>query len=72
MSCIRLKSVDRQPARLALYLPDHDLRQLDRDALSRLEEKAVRPLAERPLADLKEARDRLNQNSRNSSRPPGS
>ena len=55
-----------------MYLTDHDLRQLDRDALARLEEKAVRRLAERLLADLKDARDRLNQNSRNSSRPPGS
>jgi len=53
-------------------LTDHDLRQLDRDALSRLEEEALRRLAEHLLADLKEARDRLNQDSRNSSRPPGS
>jgi len=55
-----------------MHLTDHDLRQLDRDALSRLGEEAVRRLAERLLADLKDARDRLNQDSRNSSRPPGS
>jgi len=55
-----------------MHLTDHDLRQLDRDALSRLGEEALRRLAERLLADLKDARDRLNQDSRNSSRPPGS
>ena len=55
-----------------MHLTDHDLRQLDRDALSRLEDEALRRLAERLLADLKEARDRLNQDSRNSSCPPGS
>mgnify|MGYP001203878251 CR=1 FL=1 len=47
-----------------MHLTDHDLRQLDRDALSRLGEEAVRRLAERLLADLKDARDRLNQDSR--------
>jgi transposase len=72
VSCIRLSAVAHSPARRAMHLTDHDLRQLDRDALSRLEEEALRRLAERLLADLKEARDRLNQDSRNSSRPPGS
>jgi len=37
-----------------------------------LGEGAVRHLAKRLLSDLKEARDRLNQDSRNSSRPPSS
>jgi transposase len=55
-----------------MHLTDHDLRQLERDALSRLGEGALRRLAERLRADLKDARDRLNQDSRNSSRPPGS
>jgi hypothetical protein len=50
-----------------MHLTDHDLRQLDRDALSRLGDEALRRLAERLLADLKDARDRLNQDSRNSS-----
>ncbi|MEF8719357.1 MAG: IS66 family transposase [Candidatus Accumulibacter necessarius] len=72
MSCIRLSAVAHSQARRAMHLTDHDLRQLDRDALSRLEDEALRRLAERLLADLKEARDRLNQDSRNSSRPPGS
>ena len=55
-----------------MHLTDYDLRQLDRDVLSRLGEEAVRRLAERLLADLKDVRDRLNQDARNSSRPPGS
>jgi hypothetical protein len=70
--CIGLSVVDPGPARLAIHLTDHDLRQLDRDALSRIGEEALRPLAERLVADLKDAPDRLNQHSRNSSRPPGS
>ena len=53
-----------------MHLTDHDLRQLDRDALSRLEDEALRRLAERLLADLKEARDRLNQDSRNVTNHP--
>ncbi|WP_434735399.1 DUF6444 domain-containing protein [Candidatus Accumulibacter necessarius] len=72
MRCIGLSVVDPGPARLAIHLTDHDLRQLDRDALSRIGEEALRPLAERLVADLKDAPDRLNQHSRNSSRPPGS
>ena len=71
VGCIRLSDVDRR-TRLAMHLTDHDLRQLDHDALCRLGEEAVRRLAERLLADLKDARDQLNQDSRNSSRPPGS
>ena len=55
-----------------MHLTDHDLLQLDRDTLARLDEEALRRLSGRLLDDLKEARDRLNQNSRNSSRPPSS
>ena len=55
-----------------MELTDHSLRQLDEDTIHNLPEAAVRDLAVRLLKDLKEARDRLNQNSRNSSRPPGS
>jgi len=55
-----------------MHLTDHDLRQLDRDALSRQREDAARRLLERVVDDLKEARDRLRQDSRNSSRPPSS
>jgi len=45
---------------------------LDRHAVSRLGEEAVRRLAERLLADDKDDRDRLTLDSRNRSRPPGS
>ena len=55
-----------------MELNDHSLRQMDEDAIRKLPEPAVRDLAVRLLNDLKEARERLNQNSRNSSRPPGS
>jgi transposase len=55
-----------------VHLTDHDLLQLDRDTLSRLDEEALRRLSERLLDDLKEAHDRLNQDSQNSSRPPSS
>ena len=55
-----------------MHLTDHDLLQLDRDALTRLDEEALRRLSGRLLDDLKEARDRLNQDSKNSSRPPSS
>ena len=55
-----------------MHLTDHDLRQLDHDPLSRHGEGALRRLAERLLADVKDARDRLNQDSCNSSRLPGS
>lgn len=58
-----------------MQLQDHDLRQLDEAALRQLFElnpSALLGLSERLLADLKEARERLNQNPDNSSRPPSS
>ncbi|WP_404360634.1 DUF6444 domain-containing protein [Methylotuvimicrobium sp. KM1] len=55
-----------------MQLSDHDLSQLDEDKLFDLPEEDLRRLSIRLLNDLKEARERLKQNSRNSSRPPGS
>jgi len=55
-----------------MQLSDHDLSQLDEDQLLDLPEETLRRLSIRLLNDLKEARERLNQNSRNSSRPPSS
>lgn len=55
-----------------MHLSDNDLKQIDETKLAQLEEKALRFLSARLLADLKESRDRLNQTSVNSSRPPGS
>ena len=55
-----------------MQLSDHDLSQLDEDDLLNLPEAVLRRLSVRLLTDLKEARERLNQNSRNSSRPPSS
>ena len=54
------------------HLTDHDLRQMDEVWLQSLPELVARSVLSRVVADLKEARDRLNQNSDNSSRPPGS
>lgn len=55
-----------------MRISDHSLRQLDDAYLERLEEEALRSLSGKLLADLKEARERLNQTSQNSSRPPSS
>src|SRR5512144_130397 len=53
-------------------LSDHSLRQIDDAYLQSLEPAALRGLSLRLLADLKEARERLNQGPTNSSRPPSS
>ena len=53
-------------------LSDHDLRQMDPGWQERQPEETVRGLLARALDDLRQARDRLNQNPANSSRPPGS
>ena len=55
-----------------MQLSDHDLNQLDEDKLLDLPEETLRRVSIRLLNDLKEARERLKQNSRNSSRPPSS
>jgi transposase len=54
------------------HLTDHDLRQMDDAWQHSLSESVARAVLGRVLDDLKEARDRLNQNAANSSRPPGS
>ena len=56
----------------AMQLSDHDVSQLDEEKLLNLPEDVLRRLSVELLNDLKEARERLNQNSRNSSRPPSS
>ena len=53
-----------------MKLSDHSLKQLDEAYLKRLEESSLRALSVTLLADLKEARERLNQSSQNTSRPP--
>jgi hypothetical protein len=55
-----------------MHLSDHSLRQIDDDYVRSLETDALRDLSLRLLADLKEARERLNQGPANSSRPPSS
>ena len=53
-----------------MHLSDHSLRQIDETYLERLGDEALRALSAKLLPDLKEARERLNQTSRNSSLPP--
>lgn len=55
-----------------MKLSDHDLTQLNEKDLLELPEESLRHLSVKLLNDLKEARERLRQNSRNSSRPPSS
>ena len=55
-----------------MHLSDHSLRQIDDAYVQALDVEALRGLSLRLLADLKEARDRLNQGPDNSSRPPSS
>ena len=55
-----------------MLLNDHDLRQIDEPYLKSLGFDEVISVSLRMLKDLKEARERLNQNPDNSSRPPSS
>lgn len=55
-----------------MRLSDFDLRQMDDEWISRLPPDRLRNALQRALEDLKEARDRLNMNPGNSSRPSGS
>jgi transposase len=55
-----------------MLLNDHDLRQIDETYLKSLGHEEVIRVSLRLLKDLKEARERLNQNPDNSSRPPSS
>ena len=55
-----------------MKLSDYDLRQIDEERINKLSESAVKNLSITLLNDLKEARERLNQNSKNSSIPPSS
>ncbi len=53
-----------------MQLSEHDLKQLDEEKIRSLQAEALQTLSLKLLADLKEARDRLNQSPDNSSRPP--
>ncbi len=55
-----------------MLLSNQDLSQIDEDELLNLSEEELRPLSIKLLNDLKDARERLSQNSHNSSRPPSS
>ncbi len=53
-----------------MQLSEHDLKQLDEETIRSLQAETLQTLSVKLLADLKEARDRLNQSPDNSSRPP--
>jgi len=53
-----------------MLLTDHDLLQINDSYIKSLELEKAQELAIRLLRDLKEARERINQNPKNSSRPP--
>lgn len=53
-----------------MQFSEQDLRQLDKDYILSLQLSKLQTLSCKLLADLKEATDRLNQNSTNSSSPP--
>ena len=55
-----------------MRLSDHSLRQMNEVYAQSLEVEALRGLSLRLLADLKEARNRLNPGPEKSSRPPSS
>ena len=55
-----------------MQLSSQDLSQVDEDELLNLPEKELRYLSIKLLNNLKDPRERLSQNSRNSSRPPSS
>ena len=55
-----------------MELPDYSLPQITPEYLEKLSPEELVHLSIKLVKDLKEARDRLNQNSRNSSRPSGS
>lgn len=55
-----------------MRLTPHDLMQLDEHYLEKLSPEGLRNVSKKLLADLKEAHDRLNQDSSNSSVPPSS
>ena len=54
------------------HLSDFDIRQMDDDWQDKQPDVVIRSLLKRTLDDLRVARDRLNQNPNNSSRPSGS
>ena len=55
-----------------MEIPDHSLPQITPEVLGKLNPDELLKLAMKLLKDLKELRDRLNQNSNNSSRPSSS
>ena len=64
--------IDFRHTNIPLSNETERLRQIDEERINKLSETAVKNLSITLLNDLKEARERLNQNSKNSSIPPSS
>ena len=67
-----MKSPQTLEQLLRMLVSDQDLRKLDDQHLDALGVEELRALSKRLCRDLKEARDRMNQNPANSSRLPSS
>ena len=65
-----MKSANDLEQLLAMLVSDDDLRKLDDAHLKGLSHEQLLELSRQVVRDLKDARDRLNQNPDNSSRPP--
>jgi hypothetical protein len=65
-----MKSANDLEQLLAMLVSDDDLRKLDDAQLKGLSHEQLLELSRQVVRDLKDARDRLNQNPDNSSRPP--
>lgn len=55
-----------------MLLNDFDLKNIDENYINSVDIDTLRKLSKRLLEDLKEARERINQDPKNSSRPPSS
>jgi transposase len=65
-----MKSTNDLEQFLRMLISDEDLRKLDDEHLDALGVEGLRAVSKQLCHDLKEARDRMNQNPGNSSRPP--
>jgi hypothetical protein len=68
----RMFRLNKLSAQIRMLLQRHSLRQIDEAYMGSLSHEDLMKLSTKLLSDLKEARERLDQNPSNSSRPPSS
>jgi hypothetical protein len=66
----RVFRLNKLSAQIRMLLQKHGLRQIDEAYMRSLSHEDLMKLSTKLLSDLKEARERLDQNPRKSSRPP--